>query len=543
MRSLRISFQLSLFRAALSAVLVACMASFAVCSWRWPLVGDAPLMHYCVFLMQHGFAPYRQIIDLNQPGTFATEAAVMSVLGKGALAWRVWDLLLLAATGVAMAAICGRQRWFPALFAGATFALIHGRDGLINTGQRDLLMAALLLASCALLTAAVRGGDGAPGRGAERKPSRERYGVSLPAGLCLGAAAAVKPVAVVFAPVLLLMTVWELRRKRRQWGWHGALIAAGVLLPLFASLLFLAHERVLTAFAGLMTQLAPYHASLWRLAPGALLGRSVSSVLLPLFCLWLPLLLAERQWRSFEDRVLLVGFLFGVASFCVQGRGYPYHRYPSEVFLLLLSARAFDSVLWHGIPSAGPSLVGRRLLQGCAVAGLAFGALIVTPRSLWEIAHFDGQHDPFGDPLRADLLQLSRASPDGLNNKVQCLDMAGGCVATLYRLGLVESSGLLYDCYLYPAVEPEGTQTAERDRYRLLFAQALVEGAPQAVVVSSDECGPPDFAYHKLSRWPWLRAYLGAHYTLVREEMPRELERWGGRPMLPYGYRVYWRVR
>ncbi len=252
---------------------------------------------------------------------------------------------------------------------------------------------------------------------------------------------------------------------------------------------------------------------------------------------------AERRWRSFEDRILLLGFLFGVLSFAVQGRGYPYHRYPSEVFLLLLAATAFTGVLQ---PEATPDRLswgGQRWLQGCAVAGLLFGAFVVAPRSLWAVAHFDGRHDPFGDPLRADLQRLGARERGGLNGKVQCLDMAGGCVAALYGLRLVESSGLLYDCYLYPAVEPKGAQLRERDRYRQVFQQALLAQPPRVLLVSSDECGPPDFAYAKLDRWPWLRAYLAEHYTLLREEVPMALERWGGKPVLPYGYRMYGRTR
>ena len=149
---------LAFFYAALTATLLVCLTSFVVHSWNWPFVGDAPLLHYVIFLMKQGMGPYRQIIDLNQPGTYAVEASIMR-FGGGALTWRIFDLLLLGIIGAAMAAICRFQHlslrrspwWFPALFAAAVFALIHGRDGLIQLGQRDLLMAALLAAGYALL--------------------------------------------------------------------------------------------------------------------------------------------------------------------------------------------------------------------------------------------------------------------------------------------------------------------------------------------------------------------------------------------------------
>ncbi len=487
-----------------------------VSSWHWPLVGDAPLMHYVVLLMQHGLAPYRHIIDLNQPGTFAVEAVVMALLGKGALAWRLFDLLLLGTIGLAMAAICRPRGRFPALFAAVTFALIHRRDGLIQLGQRDLLMAAFLAVAYALLFTVVRSVHG------------EGYSLSLIAGLCLGAASSIKPDALVLAPGLLALIAIQLRQQHRRWPVHLGMASAGVLLPLLASLAFLLREHALGAY------ISPYHASTWRLSSRELLVRAVSSVLLPLFCLWIPVFAMQRRWRYFEDRALLLGFLFGVFSFYLQGRGYPYHRYPSEVFLLLLAATAFADALR---PGPAPEMRGSRLiLKSCAVAGLAFGALVVVPRSLSEVIHFDWRHDAFETALSADLTRLGGPA---LNGNVQCLEMAGGCITTLYRMRLVQSSGFLYDCYLYPTQDQAAAHIAERNRYRDAFEAAFLAHPPQVLVVSSDECGPPDFEYRKLARWPWLAASLSDRFQLVRDFRPTALEGWNGKPALPYGYRIY----
>jgi hypothetical protein len=68
-------------------------------SWHWPLVGDASLMHYVVFLMSKGLRPYKDIVDINLPGSYFFEASAMHLLGWGALAWRVYDLFLLASIG------------------------------------------------------------------------------------------------------------------------------------------------------------------------------------------------------------------------------------------------------------------------------------------------------------------------------------------------------------------------------------------------------------------------------------------------------------
>lgn len=405
----------------LTAVLVLSAATFVAVSWRWPLVGDAPLLHYIVFLAQHRLTPYRDIIDLNMPGTLAVEAGVMALFGKGALAWRLFDLTLLGVIGFAMAAIC-RDR-FAALLAAVTFAMIHGRDGLIQLGQRDLLMAALLICAYVLLFHSVRTGN---------------LLASGAAGMCLGAASTVKPDALALLPMLLALVALKLRRDGRRWGAHLAVSSAGALLPLGGSLVFLLHRHALGAFSDLMLHMAPYHASLWRLPVDKLLPSAVSSVMLPFFCLWLPVFVIGKRWRLFGDQALLLGFFFGVFSFCVQGRGYPYHRYPSEVFLLMLGGIAFTEALRHAKPEKSWNLP-----QLCAAAGILFAALVIVPRSLLEIMRFDGNTDTFSRNLQHDLTALSGAS---LNKNVQCLDMAGGCTAVLYRMRLVERSGFLYDC-------------------------------------------------------------------------------------------------
>ncbi len=472
-------------------------------------------------------APYRQIVDLNQPGTYAVEATVMW-FGKGALAWRIFDLMLLFTIGVAMLAICRSpdifRGWFSAMFAAVTFALIHGRDGLIQLGQRDLLMAVLLVIAFALLLEILR------------RERRAQWVLSFCAGLCIGAAATVKPDVIVLPPALIVLVALELQHRKRSWGRHVSLICVGIVLPVLAALIFLLREHALIAYLTTVKDLTVYHTSIWRLPAWMLFFRSISSVLLPVFCLWLALFILDRRWQVLEDRLLLLGFLFGVASFCVQGRGYSYHRYPSEVFLLVLAGTAFTSVLRPVQITATHFNIRQYAATSIACAGLTFSVLVVVPRSLASIQSFDGHLNDFERHLSADLTRLGGLQ---LSGNVQCMEMADGCITTLYKMQLVESSGFLYDCYLYPVDDQARMHIVERERYRNSFKQAFLLHPPRVIVVSSNECGPPDFAYGKLERWPWLASYLHAHYSIDRDQLPSELERWGGRPALSYGYRIY----
>ena len=152
------SIALALFRNTLSSVLLGAALLFLVATWRWSFVGDASFFHYMVSLLRLGQAPYLNFVDVNLPGTYAVQATVIALLGSGPRAFRFFDFGLLAAISAAMFALCranvmGRSfaAAFPTLFAATCFALIHGRDGLIHQGQRDLVLAAFYLAACAFL--------------------------------------------------------------------------------------------------------------------------------------------------------------------------------------------------------------------------------------------------------------------------------------------------------------------------------------------------------------------------------------------------------
>ncbi|MDP9037668.1 MAG: hypothetical protein M3O02_00160, partial [Acidobacteriota bacterium] len=96
---------LRLFGAAVTAALLLSALLAAAFSWRWPLVGDASLIHYIAFLIERGWAPYRQLGDMNLPGAFLVELAAMHLFGTGALAWRLFDGTLCALTAAAYAVL------------------------------------------------------------------------------------------------------------------------------------------------------------------------------------------------------------------------------------------------------------------------------------------------------------------------------------------------------------------------------------------------------------------------------------------------------
>ena len=333
-------------------------------------------------------------------------------------------------------------------------------------------------------------------------------------------------------PVCVILVV-EFRSQQRPWGVPLAAYTAATLFGPLLALAYLIEEHAVAAFWQMLTQLMPYHASLGRLTAAALLLSSVSSVCLPLFVIWLVVFIAQRRYTRSLDRLLLVGFLAGIASYILQGRGFPYHRYPSEAFFLLLAAIAFCDALWP-MPGAKGAQPWVRVVS---VAGLSIGTLFLVPRSLQLILRFDTR-DQFTTDLRA---ALDAQGGPALNDQIQCLDSYSGCLNTLQQMHLVESTGFLYDCYLYTEPEPAETRFIEqRERYRKSFQAALLEHPPKLFIVSSQSCGgAADYSYSKLARWLWLMHYLDSQYRLIEDHIPSDQIRWGGKPQPPVGFRIY----
>ncbi len=495
-------------RLAGAAVLLACTALYAWRSRGWPLVNDPALMHYVVFLMDRGFAPYQDIGDINLPGAWVPEWASLRL---GALLhipqagmWRAMDWLALARAGGAMRSIAGRRQWFAGVWAALLFALAHGAHGVGQAGQRDLWMAALLVWAVAGLAAA----------------RRTQYpGWAVFAGCAIGAAVTVKPFAVFWLVLLGLL-------PRRP-----ALLAAGsFLLPLLGAAVFLARQHAVAAWRQALTLALPYHARLG----GASLARRFTVLadrplreLLFVLAAVLALAAVRRSRTELPERLVLVAStLLGLFSFLAQGKGYPYQVYPCTAFLLLWTALEFDAAARARQPLPRPA----------GVLGLALGVLVAdrswlraASRATWPM------------PVVAAMETALRPFPDG---EVQCVDSVSGCTDALLYLGKRQATGNLYDEFLFPQTpSPWGVPysgpapgapvppavAAGQARFR----DAVLAHPPQMFLVTTwlFPQGPGD--YRKLALWPWFDGFLRDRYRLQSQQNFPWAENG------PMGFRVY----
>jgi hypothetical protein len=498
---------------ALAAALVplACLALLLAKTLRWPLISDAVLIHYVVLLMQHGLLPYRQIIDVNMPGSYLLDMCVTHLFGAGALDWRLFDYTLMAAAGFAMVSIVWRLSRFAGVLAASLFAITHIADGVAQAGQRDFVATVLLLGGFALLVRGARTG------------LRWRFVVF---GVCCGAAASIKPPALVF--VLLLFALDRGSETDRR-----ASIAAGMLgalLPLAAACGWLLHLRSLGAFITLTRGLVVYHAGMARHSTGFLLAHAIPSQLLPVAALGAALLIGSRGWRDRDQRLALLAMACGLFCFWVQGKAYPYHRYPLLAFFWVWIAMLISAAFSGAAVPRGKAIFAAAL----AWAIVAYSVLWLAPASTAKALRYNWRYQPSLVQLQADLEQLDAGEAHGsLDRQVQCLDTMAGCITVLDRMRLVQSTGFLYDCYFFaPGASPVKAAMQQQ------FLEQIRRAPPRVFVVTDQWCLNLPSGYAKLAEWPAFAAYLTANYTLTEE---RSWSGWDRRhtATYPFGYRLY----
>ena len=353
--------------------------------------------------------------------------------------------------------------------------------------------------------------------------ARDRQSWMLAAvfGFLCSAASTIKPTIFPLSVILWLMLVLDLRRCGKPIRFHLLAVGIAIATPWLVIAVFLIRARALAAFLWTMHSLVPYHASVGRQPLRYFLLHPFPAALLPVLIVWLLVLCLRSEPLIWERKVLMVCLGFGMFSLVTQGKGFLYHHYLSEAFLLLLAGIDF-------LQAAGASGVLRRSL---GVAGLAFGVFIVAPISTAKAASYQWQNQEFQTMLTRDLDALGGPA---LNGHIQCLDTASGCIATLENLHLEESTGLLYDCYLFSA-RPGVVQ----NRYRMRFWRQLQENPPSVVVATNSFCFNPPTNFRRIDRWPEFDGWFQANYSLYAQRTPPDEVRWWSHPERPSSYRIY----
>ncbi|MGB9029587.1 MAG: hypothetical protein WCC27_05660, partial [Acidobacteriaceae bacterium] len=397
--------------------------------------------------------------------------------------------------------------WAAGLAGGAILFAIHVRDGIDQAGERDLILAALLLLACAWVFEALR---------------RDHRIYSLVGGLAGGAALLIKPTAAIWVLGVLLLEAYTLRRRPARMWRQLSMFILGNLASLTLTLLFLHHYHAVDAFIAIARGLDAYHAGVDRLSVIYLLAHPIPSAWFPVALAWIYLAFIARRWNQFEKSVVIFSIAFGVASFVLQGKGFPYHRYPAEAFLML--ALGIDGAL---------ALRARGTQRIVAALVLAYALGVLAPESVVRASRYDWKNQDFSHSLTTDLDSLGGAR---LSGNIQCMDTFGGCIGTLYNMRLVQATGFFYDCYFFHQPQSAVT-TAMRNR----FLYAMEAAPPKIIVVTDQYCFADPGGYRKLDTWPVFQSWLGENYDLHSEMEPGRDVNWWPHPRPGVGYRIYLR--
>ncbi len=462
------------------AVLLACVGFYVTVSIHWPILRDTSVMHYVIYLMDHGMKPYQQITDNNMPGAYLTERWAMEFFGRGDLAWRICDFSLLATITVAMIVIAKPYDWLAGFFGGSMFALLHGSEGPDFAVEREEVLTALLLAGYALLFTSIR----------RRLPV-----LMLPFGLFVGIATCIKPTVAPFCVVLLLAAAYLLRKADVAvtayllWGVAGMAAAGAIVLR------FLLRYDALSAFFFIVRKITPLYVSMNSLGAVDLLRSMMPRNLLLALVIAVALAFASHKW-TWERRLVCLGAVFGAVSFIAQRKGSIYQRYPFVAFLLLLLGLEFFTALRR----SGWQRIG-------AVAGIAASLGLSIPHYMLTLRTSEERSTlAFATALTRDLKQLDSRQ---LQREVQCLDLTFGCFSALYHLDIMQSSGFTGDLLLF-APTPSPAVTFYREAF-----WRVIEQNPPAVFVLTDEWFQANGGFDKVNTWPQMALYLQSNYTRV----------------------------
>jgi hypothetical protein len=450
--------------------------------WRsvgWPLVHDAPLMHYVAWRIGEGAVPYRDIFDMNFPGVYLLHLFVVRVLGAGDLGWRGFDLGWLALTAALGAAFAARWGAIAAGGAAVLLALYHLSGSAWQAGQRDFLLCPLLIAGAL---------------GVARWAEARRRGALVWGGLALGASLTIKP------HTLLLTAALGVLIALSAWRAGGGVIASlalftgGALVAPVAVIGWLAAAGGLDAWRAIVIDyLVPLYTRLGR-ASGWNVYRAE---------IWLPIgagavltaasALASGRFGA-RRAVAALGVLYGITHFVGQGKGWEYHLYPLATFaLLLLVAEVGPALARLRRPIALPLLLTVTLTIGL----LADKAAGVSPAG-WERDKAD----------RARRLAEQLAPRLAPGETIQVLDTTVGGIHALLRLGVRQPTRFLYDFHFFHDTDHPAIQALRAELIRDLDAR------PPALIVAFEESWPSG-GFERFETFPGLAARL-ARYDQVQ---------------------------
>lgn len=162
-----------------------------VLSFGWRIRGDSVYIHYLAYLInEHGFVPYRDLFEINMPGTYLFHIAIGKLFGYSDYALRMVNIAWLTATFVVTWFIMKSFGRGTAFASCLLFGIIYLGFGPDMSLQRDFI-AILPIATALLITI-------------QRKPNHSVNLIHFLLGVLFALVALIKPHLAIGFPVLIV---------------------------------------------------------------------------------------------------------------------------------------------------------------------------------------------------------------------------------------------------------------------------------------------------------------------------------------------------
>ncbi|MBX6379653.1 MAG: glycosyltransferase family 39 protein [Thermoflavifilum aggregans] len=278
-----------------------------------------------------GAIPYKEIFDMNMPGTYWIHMATLQLFGESNLGFRIVDLLFLCITLFAGGKILKPFGITSILLFVISFAGIHLSGGEVAMGERDFFMIACISVSIWLFLNA----------------QKKFYFLNLfLSGIFLGYATGIKPTGILFF-ILLCGALFLSQKDDHKKMLKGTLfITIGYLFFPALFVLWIVDKGGLSSFLDMLIHYLPIFnkgaknsiftliSTIWRTPVG---------ILLVFFILSIPFLkelIHDNSKKRIINLLILFGILFSLMHYLVQGTNFYYHLYPlyffSSVFLSII---------------------------------------------------------------------------------------------------------------------------------------------------------------------------------------------------------------
>jgi hypothetical protein len=469
-------------------------------SLGWAQIHDTPIFLYEGRLVLDGTVPYRDLFEVNMPGTFAVYGAVAGVLGTSDLAVRVADLACLAVVSVSTWLFVSRIDRVAAASAVAVFAWVYFSFGPGLALQRDFLL--LVPLSVAIVCAS--------------RHWRSTATKLAVVGLLFGLTPLFKPHALIGAlPVLWYAAVTQDGRPvaRRA----IAVFFAALLAPLATAFTYLLTVGALDDFWSIAHNYWPLFGRLdgthTAVAGWARLENLVEGVQdLGGDAVWLiPAALATYSavWLNRENREASRAAIFlslMTAAFAIypagSGQFFGYHWTPFRYFVVMLASLCF-------VRYARPSGAGRHMAFAMLLP------LLLSPLALRtvDIVNYSTSASGLTPELEVKLNRVKAIEAFLRENQrpgdeVQPLDWTGGAVHAMLRADSKIATPYIYDVQFYHHVTRSYIQDLRRQ-----FAADVRRSRPR-FIVEILQGGGRTFGAETTREFPELRALINERYML-----------------------------